>query len=148
MASASRAMKDDELLSPFEDCSLPFELWTHRAHLKVAYLYLRDHDFAAAMAKMRRGVQAYNAVHNVPESDTSGYNETTTRAMMQIVAATMAAYGPVLLTPDADSFCDTHPQLMTKHVLRLFYSPERRMQPKAKTEFVKPDLASLPIIKT
>ena len=140
-------MTDDELLRRFEDCSLPFDLWTHLAHVKVAYLYLRDNDFEKALAKMRRGVQAYNAAHAVPESDTTGYNETTTRAMTQLLAATMAAYGAVLPTPDADSFCDTHPQLLTKHVLRLFYSPQRRMQPDAKTQFIEPDMTPLPTAK-
>jgi hypothetical protein len=35
---------------------------------------------------------------------------------------------------------------MTRHVLRLFYSPQRRMDPRAKTEFVEPDLVPLPRI--
>ena len=109
-------------------------------HVKVAYLYLSHNDFGTALEKMRRSVQAYNTAHHVPESDTTGYNETTTCAMMQLVATTITAYGPIMPTPDADAFCDTHPQLLTKHVLRLFYSPEHRMQPKAKTEFIEPDL--------
>ncbi len=58
----------------------------------------------------------------------------------------MSAYGQTFPTPDAESFCDTHPQLQTRHVLRLFYSPERRMHPLAKTQFVEPDLAPLPKI--
>lgn len=140
-------MTDDEFLCRFEDCSLPFELWTHRAHVKVAYLYLSTNTFDEALMKMRRGIQAYNAAHEVPQSDTTGYNETTTCAMMQLIAATRIAYCPVLPTSDADAFCDAHPQLMSKHILRLFYSPERRMQPAAKTEFIQPDLAPLPVVK-
>jgi hypothetical protein len=35
---------------------------------------------------------------------------------------------------------------MTRHALRLFYSPARRADPRAKTEFVEPDLARLPRI--
>lgn len=64
--------------------------------------------------------------------------------MVQLVAATLAAYGPFMPTPNADAFCDTHPQLLTKHILRLFYSPQRRVQLNAKTEFIPPDLAPLP----
>lgn len=51
-----------------------------------------------------------------------------------------------LPTPNADAFCDTHPQIMTKHNLRLFYMRERHMQLNAKTEFVAPDLTSLPSV--
>jgi hypothetical protein len=138
---------DNQFLQQFEDCSLPFDLWTHRAHLKVAFLYARAHPFDIALGKMRSGIKAYNAVHKVPETETSGYNETTTCAMMQLVAATIAAYESVFPTPTADAFCDTHPQLLNKHVLRLFYSPQRRMHPDAKDRYVEPDLAPLPLIR-
>lgn len=95
---------------------------------------------------MRRGIKAYNAANKVPEGPTSGYNETTTHAFVHLIAATMAAYAQAMPTPTADAFCDMHPQLMTRNVLRLFYSPERRMDARAKTEFVEPDLAPLPRI--
>ena len=58
----------------------------------------------------------------------------------------MCAYGQSHPMPDAESFCDTHPQLMTRHALRLFYSPQRRMHPLAKSQFIEPDLAPLPKI--
>ena len=139
-------MTDEAFLQAFESLALPFDQWTHRAPVKVAFIYLTRHPFDTALAKMRSGVKAYNTRHNVPDSPTSGYNETTTRAFLHLIAATMHAYGEVFPTPDSDSFCDAHPQLMTRHVLRLFYSPERRTDPRAKTQFVEPDLAPLPMI--
>src|SRR5687768_2946386 len=120
-------MTDEEHLRSFEDLTLPFEEWTHRAHVKVAYAYLRRHPFDEALDRMRTGVKAYNARHGVPEGPTSGYNETTTHAFMHLVLATMRAYAQTHPAPDAEAFCDAHPQLMTKHALRLFYSPQRRM---------------------
>jgi hypothetical protein len=139
-------MTDDDLLQAFEARTLPFEQWTHRAHVKVAFTYLRRHPFDVAMEKMRTGVKAYNAIQNVPEGPTSGYNETTTHAFMHLISATFHAYGETFPTPTADGFCDTHPQLMTRHALRLFYSPGRRMHPLAKTQFIEPDLSPLPKI--
>ena len=139
-------MTDEEHLRAFEELTLPFEQWNHRAHVKVAYTYLLRHPFEKALDKMRAGVKAYNARHGVPETETSGYNETTTHAFLHLIAATMHAYGQSHPTTGADHFCDTHPQLMTRHALRLFYSPQRRMHPLAKTEFVAPDLAPLPRI--
>jgi hypothetical protein len=137
---------DDQFLDSFESQSLPFDQWTHRAHVKVAFTYLRRHRFDEALDKMRAGVQAYNAHHHVPESPTSGYNETTTHAFLHLIAAMLDAYGQSYPTPDADTFCDTHQQLMTRHALRLFYSPRQRMHPLAKTQFIPPDLASLPVL--
>jgi hypothetical protein len=140
------SVDDARLLQSFEDCTLPFVQWTHRCHVKVAYLYLRHFSFDEALVRIRNGIKAYNAANKVPEGPTSGYNETTTHAMVHLIAATMRAYDGTFPTSGADSFCDTHSQLMTRHVLRLFYSPQRRMDPLAKTQFVEPDLAPLPRI--
>jgi hypothetical protein len=137
-------MDDAELLRQFESRTLPFDQWTHRSHVKLACLYLRRHPFPEALRRVREGIQAYNAVRGVPEGPGSGYNETTTHALLQIIAAVLSAYESTFPTSSADEFCDTHPQLMTKHVLRLFYSPQRRMLPESKTSFVEPDLAALP----
>jgi hypothetical protein len=137
---------DRALLRQFESCSLPFDQWTHRAHVRVGYLYLCDHPFDEALDRMRRGVRRYNAANDVPEGPTSGYNETTTHAFLHLIAAVRAAYGVTHPVDGSETFCDAHPQLMNKHALRLFYSPRRRMDPAAKTRFVEPDLAPLPRI--
>ncbi len=139
-------MDDEEFLRRFEECTLPFDQWTHRSHVKVAFLYLRQFPFDQALVRIRSGIKKYNAANQVPEGPTSGYNETTTQAFLRLVAVTMQAYGKAFSTPNADSFCDTHPQLMTRCALRFFYSPETRMHPLAKTEFVEPDLAPLPTL--
>ncbi len=141
-------MEDRQLIQQFEDCTLPQADWTHEAHLKVAYMYLRDHPVDVALLKMRKGIQALNAANDVPDGPTEGYNETTTHAFMQLVRATMDAYGETFPTPDAKTFCQTHPQLLTKHILRLFYSPQRRSHPDAKTRFIEPDLTPLPAYST
>jgi hypothetical protein len=140
-------MDDAELLRAFENRTLPFDQWTHRAHVKVSYLYLNAHPFEDALARIRAGIQAYNAHNNVPESATSGYNETTTVAFAHLIAATMRAYRETHPVKSADEFCDMHPQLMTKHALRFFYSPQQRMHPLAKRQFIQPDLAPLPKIE-
>ena len=139
-------MTDDELLHQLEDRSLPFEQWTHRAHVRVAFSCLRQHPFAAAADRVRAAITAYNAHHRISEGPTSGYNETTTVAFLRLIDATMRAYGPAMSTADGDAFCDTHPHLMHRQVLRLFYSPERRMLPAAKAAFVEPDLTAFPAV--
>jgi hypothetical protein len=139
-------MTDAELLAQFETRTLPFSEWTHRAHVKVAFLYLREHPFSQALEKLRNGIKAYNAANNRPDGPTEGYNETTTHAMAHLIAAMMIAYGKTHPVASADEFCDKHPQLMSQYVLRFFYSPERRRSPLAKTQFVEPDLTALPRI--
>jgi hypothetical protein len=137
---------DRDFVEQFESLTLPFDRWTHRAHVRVAYLYLRQHPFDQALARIRAGIKAYNAANKVPEGPTSGYNETTTHAFLHLVAAVMFAYDKALPVTDSESFCDMHPQLMSKHILRFFYSPAQRMHPSAKVSFVEPDLTPLPKI--
>jgi len=137
-------MTDAELLEQFEQLTLPFEHWTHQAHVRVAFIYLQRFDFEQALDRLRAGIKAFNAHNNVPESATSGYNETTTHAFANLIAATMHAYGEQVPVADSLAFCEAHPQLMTRHVLRLFYSPQCRMNPMAKATFIPPDLAPLP----
>jgi hypothetical protein len=137
---------DTEFLRLFQTRRLPFDQWTHRAHVKIAYLYLTQFPFPEAIAQLGPAIQRYNAANKVPESQTSGYNQTTTHALLHIIAAVMRAYAEIYPVESADQFCDAHPELMSKHILRFFYSPQRRMDPRAKTQFVEPDLAPLPRI--
>src|SRR4051794_37278164 len=123
-------MDDEDLLRQFEDRTLPFDHWTHRSHVKVAYLYLRRFPFPAALDRIRRGIKAYNAAHNVPEGQTRGYNETTPCPFPPPAAATIRPYDGASPAENAAPFCAPPPQLMPRHVLRLFYSPERRMDPR------------------
>ena len=102
-------MIDDELLSAFESCSLPFAEWTHGAHVRVAYTYLRRLPFDVALLKLRTNIKRYNAHNKVEESPTGGYNETTTHAFAHLIAAVASAYEKAFPVATADEFCDTHP---------------------------------------
>ncbi len=140
-------MDDAQLIEQFESLALPFAEWTHRAHVRVAYCYLSRLSLEEGTAKLRAGIKRYNAANNVPEGPTSGYNETTTVAFAKLIYATIHAYGKAMPTVDSQAFCDLHTQLMNRQVLRLFYSPQQRMHPDAKTQFVEPDLTALPNIE-
>ena len=137
-------MDDLTLIQQFEDLTLPFDQWTHRTHVKVAFLYLREHGLDGGLERMRAGIKAYNAANDVPEGPDVGYHETVTVAFCRLIDVTMRAWGKDRPTPTADDFCDTHPQLMSPRVLRFFYSPRLGESPEAKICFVEPDLTDLP----
>ena len=135
-------MSDDDIfIQQFERCAFPFDQWHHRAHVKLAYLYTVRFGPEIAARKLRDGIRAYNAANQVQDQPTSGYHETMTMAWLHIIHATIQIYGP---RATADEFFDFHPQLSQKKILRLFYSPELFMSPKAKQEFVVPDLTAFP----
>ena len=135
--------RDAHFLAAFENCTLPYSEWTHRAHVRVAWLYVSQHDLLIATDRMRSGVKAYNKATNTPEAIDRGYHETITQAFMRLVFAANSKTGPHASSAD---FCDHHPKLLEKTILQQFYSNARLFTVEAKSTFVEPDLSPLPII--
>jgi len=136
-----RCMNDDVFVQQFESCAFPFDQWHHRAHVKLAYIYLVRLGFDGAARKLRQGIRAFNAANKVPDEPTRGYHETLTMFWLHLLQMTLQEYGR---RATADDFFDFHPQLGEKKIHRLFYSADLFMTERAKREFVEPDLTSLP----
>jgi hypothetical protein len=90
---------------------------------------------------MREGIPKLNAANGIVDGIDKGYHDTVTVAWIRIIEATRRAYGP---EADSEAFLDTHTQLHSKVLLRLFYTRERIMSAEAKVGFIEPDLAPLP----
>jgi hypothetical protein len=137
----TNGLPDEAFIRAFEDCTLPFEQWKHRAHIKVAYLYLRRWPYAEALERVRASIKRYNATTNTPESLERGYHETMTVAWMRLVHFTLCEYGPA---PSAEEFLEAQEHLLNRKALRFFYSRDRIISWQAKAEFVEPDLVPFP----
>jgi hypothetical protein len=135
------SVNDDHFVQQFESCSFPFDQWHHRAHVKLAYIYLVRFGFDSASRKLREGIRAYNAANKVPDTPTRGYHETLTMFWLRVIQMSLQEYGP---RATADEFFEFHTQLGEKKIHRLFYSSDLFMTARAKSEFVEPDLTSLP----
>jgi hypothetical protein len=134
-------MEDDAFLARFEACGIPLEEWNHRAHLRVAWTYLRRHGLGEARNRMRAGILRFNASKGIEDGLDHGYHETLTAAWLTILDAMMRVHGA---EPDAVAFLDKHTQLASKALLRLYYSRDRILSWEAKRRFVEPDLAPFP----
>lgn len=134
-------MDDDTLLEQFESTSFPIEDWHHRVHVKVAYLYLRRHNFEEALEKLRSGIRAYNAAKGIKDSPAGGYHETMTRFWLELIRFTVSTRGPAAT---ADDFADQNPQLLEQKVVRFFYSRDRFVSETARHTYLNPDLTDLP----
>ncbi len=132
---------DSEFVALFEAREWPLERWHHRDHIRLAYLYLIEHGFDGALARLRTGIMAHNEAHRIVDMPTSGYHETMTGAWLTLVKLVVDEYGP---SESGEAFCDEHPELSQKKTLRLYYSKDRMMSPGAKREFLPPDLSRFP----
>jgi len=73
------ALDDAMLVTRWQDGTLPFEQWTHEAHLRVAWQLARA--YAEPLPVMAAGIQAYNARHQGRTS--VGFHSTLTRFWME-----------------------------------------------------------------
>ena len=135
---------DSAFLKAFEDGTLPFSEWKHRAHIRVAYLYLRQWPYAEALDKIRTHIKRYNVATNASETLERGYHETITFAWMRLVHFTLSEYGPAAT---ADEFLEAQEHLLNRKALNFFYSRDLILSWRAKAEFVEPDLAPFPVSK-
>jgi len=134
-------MDDDLFLARFEACEIPLGEWNHRAHLRVAWTYLRRHGLDGAVERMRAGIPRFNASKGIEDGLDHGYHETLTVAWLRILDAMMRTHGA---EKDASAFLEKHTQLHSKVLLRLYYTRDRILSWDAKRRFMEPDLAPLP----
>ena len=135
------SLDDDTLWREFHAATLPKELWTHAAHLRMAWLHLRRHALDEAHLLLRAGIIKLNASHGLVESATHGYHETMTCVWLALVAAALQQ-SPALT--DSRDFLATHAAHLAKDAPLRYYSRERLFSIAARARFVSPDLAPLP----
>ena len=96
-----------------------------------------------ALARLRVGIRRLNEHHGTPNSATSGYHETVTRAYVQLLAELLASCPAEMSVRERIAVVVTGP-LADRNVLLRFYSRERLMSPEARAAWVEPDLRELP----
>ena len=134
------ALCDDELWLAFGASQLPAAAWTHRAHLRVAWLFLRRHPLDEAHVLMRVGIIRLNAFHGLVETPSRGYHDTLTRLWLSLIAALMQTSD----APSSGAFVDAHAGALGKDAALRHYSRDRLMSVRARAVYVEPDLAPLP----
>ncbi len=138
---AVRFRTTEEILSlvrRFEDCSLPRAEWTHAAHLTVALWHLLQFDTPEATERVRRGIQRYNAAHDIQTTPTGGYHETLTLFWLRVVRTFLEggrneARSLVSLANELVAFADR--ELPLRH-----YTRARLFSAEARVSWVEPDL--------
>jgi hypothetical protein len=129
------------LVRRFDDCTLPREEWTHAAHLTVALWHLLQYDWPEAVARVRLGIQRYNAAHGIRTTTTGSYHETLTLFWMRRVRAFLEtgrneARALVALANDLADSADRNLPLA-------YYTRERLFSTEARASWVEPDLKRL-----
>ncbi len=125
-------MTDEELVKAFESTALPASAFSHAAHVRVAWWYLRGQPFHRALDQFATALRAFAASKGAAHK----YHETITVAWMALVAERHAR------TPDLewDAFAAAHTDLFERpSLVTRYYSPEAIASETGRRTFVLPD---------
>lgn len=125
-------MTDEEFARAFEAGSVTPEAFDHLAHVRVAWVYLRESaSEEEALARMRAAIRRFAAA-----AGASGkYHETITVLWMRLLADVKAG-------GSAGELADvlrTYPALADKDLPLRYYSRERLFSDEARAAWVEPD---------
>ncbi|KAL2916862.1 hypothetical protein HK105_203641 [Polyrhizophydium stewartii] len=142
--SSYRSIGDEVFLDAFERGTLSFSEWTHRAHVRMAWLYITEAkgDLDEAVPRVKEGISRYNEANK--ERVKTGYNETITMFFLRLTSMAIEADGAAAASSDFLDFLARHPMLDDFRFIFQFYSRERLYSAEARQQFVEPDLRPFP----
>ncbi|XP_022092312.1 uncharacterized protein LOC110980197 [Acanthaster planci] len=139
-ASSFRSIGDEAFMKAFEDTTLLFEDWSHEAHLRMAWNYIKMHGKENAKPLIRNGIKKYNAQHK--DQVKRGYHETVTMLFIHLVADAINQCEDMDVT--FEEFITHHSHLTDSNLISQYYSKELISSPSARLRFELPDLQDLP----
>ncbi len=126
-------MTDEQFARAFERGDIAPAAFDHRAHVRVAWVYLREGpSFDAAMVRMREGIQRFAAAANASQK----YHETITVLWMRLLADAAARVPQPCELVELLEKC---PELADKDLPLNYYSRERLFSDAARSKWVPPD---------
>lgn len=127
-------LTDDAFEQKFADCTLAPVLFSHEAHLRLAYIHLKKYGVATAEKQLCTHIERYANKWGA----TGKYNKTVTVASARV----MCHFMQKATSDDFAGLMTEFPRLKTnfKDLLKQHYSTNIFASPEAKTKFLEPDL--------
>ncbi len=110
----------------------------HRAHLRLAYIYLVESTAEEACAAMRDALFAFIQRNGI---DPGKYHETITGAWIMAVRHFMQITGSCA---SADELIDRNPKMLDAKIMLSHYSAELLFSERARAGYVAPDIEPIP----
>lgn len=121
---------DSEFIRAFETCTLPPEQFPHRAHVRLAWLYLREGTPLDALTRFVEGLKRYAGSLGA----STKYHETTTWAYLFLIHERMTRGAAETF----DEFAAANDDLFNG-ILEKYYRRETLASDLARHTFVMPD---------
>jgi hypothetical protein len=129
-------MTDEAFARAFEEGSITPAQFDHVAHVRLAWVYLREAEsMDAALSRMRAAIRRFAAAAGVPQK----YHETITVLWMRLLAGARDAGA----SGELSDVLRDHPALADKDLPLEYYSRERLFGDEARAAWVEPDIREL-----
>ncbi len=128
---------DQAFLDAFEAGRAPGGAFRHADHLRLAWILVRRDGAVHAEERIAAGIRRFAAAQGKPDL----YHETLTRAWVRLVAAAIVDRRS---DGSFEDFLGANAAFLDKGYVLRFYSTEALSAPRARREWLEPDLAPLP----
>ncbi len=129
---------DHDFRHEMESCAVPVSDFDHRAHLRLAYVYLAENSPEKSVQLMRDTLHRFLRHNGI---DPTKYHATITKAWILAVHHFMHKSGG---SSSADELIDRYPEMLDARIMLTHYSAEVLFSDKARAAFVPPDLDPIP----
>lgn len=126
--------KTCELTNNFEAGRIDPQTFSHEAHLQVAYDMVQKYEFMEAAIRYIEGIKCLAASVGMPEK----FNLTVTLAFLGIVSERVHQKN----YHGFDDFLDENPDLMSRSLLKNWYTEAQLGSDLARNSFILPDKAA------
>ena len=132
--------EDRKFLKDIESCQFPVIDFDHRAHLRLAYVYLAEtRDVEKSLEFVRKAL--LGLLQHAGIDPAAKYHETLTEAWLLAVHHFMHTQSQ---TKSADEFINQNPILLNSKIMLTHYSKDVLFSKRAKMNFVSPNLEQIP----
>jgi len=137
MNSHELSSDDRRFRAAFEAHAVGPSEFGHEAHVRLAYIYLAEHDIESANQRMREALLGFIDQNGIPRSK---FHETITRAWVLAVRHFMDRSA----SSSSMDFLSQNQQLLDSTIMLTHYSASVLFSPDARASFVEPDLDPIP----
>jgi len=135
----SLSSEDQEFKRQVEACEFPVPDFDHRAHLRLAYIYLVEEKVESAMQRMRNAL--LGLLKHVGIDPSAKFHETLTQTWILAVHHFMQHTNE---SKSADDFIDKNTKMLDSRIMMTHYSAEVLFSDQARQAFVEPNLDPIP----
>lgn len=132
--------QDQQFKAAVESGAFPVDQFDHRAHLRLAYIYLAETSSVAASVGLVKKT-LWHLLEKAGVQPQEKYHATLTQAWLHLVARHMQPPNPAC--EDTEDFISQHATLLDTKLLLGFYSEARLYSEAARAAFLTPDVTPL-----